>query len=152
MNLSSYENYILFYTIIFCFLFIYFFIISLQRDKIILSLFFLALGFIFLEPIVYIVCSKNIVKNTVFISAFYITIMILILNHYHKIKKRNTLQMILLGEEISGKKEKKKKKKRLYKKQKRLEHRQKEERKEERQYQTNSKKITRKQPKHKHDK
>lgn len=150
MDFSNIEVSILFFCIVFAGLNTTITLCLIQRDKVILPIFFLFLTFRFLEPIIYIVCSKNKIKNIVFLSALYILIVILILNHYHKIKKKNTLQVILVGEEIYRKKEQKKRKKQLNKKQKRVASRQNEKRYSHREI-SKKQKRTRKR-KHKHDK
>ena len=82
MDFSNIEVSILFFCIVFAGLNTTITLCLIQRDKVILPIFFLFLTFRFLEPIIYIVCSKNKIKNIVFLSALYILIVILILNHF----------------------------------------------------------------------
>ena len=160
MEFTFLEKYILRISIILLFLFIWLVLQSLQKDKTIRAVFFLLPAFISLEPILYIVCSDNIIKNIVLLTMLYSILAFLILEHYYKKKKEFNLQMLFFAEPLpeNNKKRERERKKQLKKKEKRKHKRivenQKQKRKEERRKEKEIaiKNKASNKPRHKHDK
>ncbi len=159
MEFTLQEGHILRISIVLLFLFIWLVLQSIQKDKAIRAVFFLLPAVVSLEPILYIVCSDNIIKNIVLLTMLYSVLVFLILKHYYKKKKEVNLQMLFIEEPLpkNNKKIQKERNKRLRQREKRKKKRfaetQRQKRKEERQKEMSLKtpKTSNKQ-RHKHDK
>ena len=157
MEFTLQEGHILRISIVLLFLFIWLVLQSIQKDKAIRAVFFLLPAVVSLEPILYIVCSDNIIKNIVLLTMLYSVLVFLISKNHYKKKKEVKLEMLFIAEPLlqNNKKRQRKQKKRLKQREKRKNRRIAETQRQKREEQRQKELATRKQKtrsRHKHDK